>query len=199
MGHPKALLRFGNEVLLQRVVRILSPVASPIMVVAASGQDLPALPVEVLIARDEEEGRGPLQGLAAGLRSLPESVDLVFATATDIPFLKPEWVGRLVEHANGADLVIPFVGGHLHPLAALYRRASVLPAIDRLLAEGRLRLGALRQEVRSVELKDWVFDDIDPDLDTLRNVNTPEEYAQALARAGLANPFAPERNGLHED
>ena len=45
-------------------------VARPIVVVAAPGQDVPPLPAEVAIVRDEEQGRGPLQGLAAGLQAL---------------------------------------------------------------------------------------------------------------------------------
>ena len=38
MGSPKALLAFGAETMLQRVVRLLAPVVSPIVVVAAPGQ-----------------------------------------------------------------------------------------------------------------------------------------------------------------
>ena len=44
MGRPKALLPFGPEVMLERVVRILSAVARPIVVVAAPDQELPPLP-----------------------------------------------------------------------------------------------------------------------------------------------------------
>lgn len=53
MGQPKAWLPIGGEVFLQRVVRVLSEVVSPIVVVAAAGQDLPELPAEIVIARDE--------------------------------------------------------------------------------------------------------------------------------------------------
>src|SRR5258708_11619485 len=70
MGRPKAWLPFGPEVMLQRVVRMLSEVVAPIIVVAAPDQDVPALPAGVVVVRDEERGRGPLQGLAAGLNGL---------------------------------------------------------------------------------------------------------------------------------
>lgn len=183
MGRPKALLPFGDEVLLQRMVRILSPIAAPIVVVSAPGQELPDLPEEVRIVRDAVAGQGPLRGLASGLRALgDESNDLVFATSTDAPFLKPEWIGRLLEHALYADLVIAEIDGYLHSLSALYRRSTVLPVMERLLAEERFRLGALREEVRAVVLGASAFNDIDPDLETLQNINTPEDYARALAR-----------------
>src|SRR5436309_3861988 len=70
MGLPKATLPFGPELMLQRVVRLLSAVVQPIVVVAAPNQELPPLPGNVLLARDEREARGPLEGLFAGLSAL---------------------------------------------------------------------------------------------------------------------------------
>src|SRR5438045_459856 len=70
MGRPKATLPFGPELLLPRVLRLLCQAVDPIVVVAAPEQDLPNLPDETIIVRDEEKGRGPLQGLAAGLAAL---------------------------------------------------------------------------------------------------------------------------------
>ena len=139
MGQPKAWLPFGPERMLQRVVRLVSTVAGPIVVVAAPGQELPSLPEAVLVARDPHRGLGPLQGLAAGLAALPDEVELVYATATDVPFLQPAWIDRLVSLIADHDLAIPSCDGFCHPLAALYRRSSVLPACESLLQNGRLR------------------------------------------------------------
>ena len=41
MGSSKALLPFGSETMLQRVVRLLGEVVSPMVVVAAVDQELP--------------------------------------------------------------------------------------------------------------------------------------------------------------
>src|SRR5205809_2559240 len=70
MGLAKATLPFGPELMLQRVVRLLGSVVQPIVVVAAPGQELPPLPHGLLIARDEREARGPLEGLFAGLSAI---------------------------------------------------------------------------------------------------------------------------------
>ena len=67
MGYPKALLPFGPELMLQRVVRILGELVSPLVVVAARDQELPTLPNNVLLARDEHPERGPLEGLRGPL------------------------------------------------------------------------------------------------------------------------------------
>src|SRR5437763_5113311 len=71
MGRPKAWLPFAGEVMLPRVARLLAEVVAPVVVVAAPGQDVPPLPGGVEVVRDPERGRGPLQGLAAGLGALP--------------------------------------------------------------------------------------------------------------------------------
>jgi molybdopterin-guanine dinucleotide biosynthesis protein A len=189
MGRPKASLPFGPELLLPRMVRIVSAVCRPIVVVAAPGQDLPDLPAGVIHARDEIEGRGPLQGLAAGLDALPDGVDLAFATATDAPFLDPAWILHLIDRVGvDFDLAMPEADGRLHPLAAVYRVGAVRPAIARLLAADRLRPIYLLDEVRGRVVPADDLRAIDPDLATLANLNTPEEYEAALRRAGFDPP-----------
>jgi len=186
MGQSKPWLDFGSEKMLQRVVRQVGAVAEPIVVVAAPGQDLPGLPDAVCVVSDAVEGRGPLQGLSAGLAALPETIELAYATATDVPFFKPEWITRLAELIGDNDLAIPYAEGRHHPLAALYRVKPVRPVIERLLAEDRLRPLFLMESVKTRVVTPEELRAADPTLGTLRNVNTPEDYAQALNEAGLA-------------
>jgi molybdenum cofactor guanylyltransferase len=185
MGRPKAWLPFGEELMLERVVRLVGTVARPIVVVAAAGQELPELAAEVIIVRDLISGRGPLQGLAAGLAAFDSSVELVYATGTDVPFLEPRWMTRLVELSTGYVAVIPHVAGHYHPLAALYRPAAVLPAIESLLEANRLRALFLVDAVRTRVVNETEMRTVDPSLETLRNLNFPADYERALADAGL--------------
>jgi molybdopterin-guanine dinucleotide biosynthesis protein A len=186
MGRPKAWLPFGRERLLERVVRLVTAADRPIVVVAAPGQELPELPAEVTLVRDQVAGRGPLQGLAAGLRALPDPVELAFATATDVPFLQPQFIDQLITLINGHDLAIPYVGGYYHPLAALYRLGAVLPVIDGLLQENRLRPVFLIERVKTRVVGEAELKAVDPGLQTLRNLNYPEDYELALRDAGLA-------------
>jgi molybdopterin-guanine dinucleotide biosynthesis protein A len=183
MGTSKALLPFGPETMLQRVVRILSPVVTPIVVVAAVDQELPALPADVAIARDEREGRGPLQGLAAGLRALPADVEAAYVTSCDVPLLVPGFVQQMLALAEGYDVALMEIDGFTHPLSAVYRR-TVLPHVDGLLAQDRLRPVFLYDMVPTRRVKPTEIT-ADPDLRTLRNLNTREDYEQALRDAGL--------------
>ncbi len=185
MGRPKAWLPFGPERMLRRVVRLVSSAVDVVVVVAAPGQDLPDLPGSVQVVRDPVSDQGPLRGLAAGLASLPESVDLVYASATDVPFLQPAWIELLTELIEDHDLVIPQVGGYLHPLAAVYRRKPVLVAAEALLASGRYRPVFLLEVLRGRIVDASTLVQADPTLATLRNLNTPEDYRQALLDGGF--------------
>jgi molybdopterin-guanine dinucleotide biosynthesis protein A len=181
MGEPKAWLPFGGERMLQRVVRLVATAANPVVAVAAAEQELPPLPKTVRIVRDLVPGLGPLQGLATGFTALDDSVEVAFAVGTDVPLLKPAWIKRLVDLIGDHDLAIPFVDGGLHPLAALYRPAAVMPEIHHMLAADRLRTAELVDRVYSRFVSADQLRDIDPQFDTLRNINTPAEYRAALA------------------
>jgi molybdopterin-guanine dinucleotide biosynthesis protein A len=185
MGRPKAWLPFGPERMLQRVVRLLHGVAEIVIVVAAPGQDLPELPTDIAVVRDRIAGRGPLQGLAAGLSALPDRVALAYATSADVPFVTAGWITNLVELIGDNDLAIPQTGDHFHPLAALYRKSAALPAIESLLAENKLRAGSLMEAVKTRVVHEAELKAVDPTLGTLRNLNFPEDYEQALRDAGF--------------
>ena len=187
MGRPKAWLPFGPEVLLQRTVRILAEVVNPVVVVAAPDQELPDLPASVLVARDDREHLGPLNGLGTGLAALVGRAEVAYLSACDVPFLLPTLVRRVVDRLGDADICLPEAGGFKHPLAAAYR-VRVRPVVDELVAANQLRPIALTERVRTRVLTAAEITDIDPELDSLRNVNTPDEYEAALRLAGYAPP-----------
>ena len=185
MGVPKATLPFGPETMLQRVVRLLGTVVDTIVVVAARDQIVPELPNNVIVTRDEREQRGPLEGLRAGLKALPESVDLAYVTSCDVPLLVPAFVTRMIELAGDYDIAVMEVDGFPHPLSAVYRRAT-LPRVEFLLAEDKLRPVFLFDAVRTRRVLPAEMISVDPELHTLRNLNTREDYLEALSEAGFS-------------
>ena len=170
--------------MLQRVVRLLGTVVSPIIVVAAQGQTVPALSDEIVVARDEREARGPLEGILAGLRALPESIDAAYITSCDVPLLVPAFVARMINLMGDHDIAVMEIDGFPHPLSAIYRR-NTLSQVESLLAADRLRPVFLFDAVRTRRIKPEEMTVVDPELRTLRNLNTPEEYRAALADAGI--------------
>ena len=194
MGVPKATLPFGGESMLQRVVRLLSTVVSPIVVVAARDQSLPPLADGIIIARDEREAKGPLEGIRAGLSALPRSIDAAYITSCDVPLLVPAFVERMIELMADHDIAVMEVDGFPHPLSAIYRR-DTLPQVESLLKADRLRPVFLFDAVRTRRVKPDEMAVVDPQLRTLRNLNTPEDYRAALADAGIPPPAPPAARG----
>lgn len=179
MGTSKALLPFGPETMLQRVVRLVGQVVHPLVVVAATDQALPELPQDTILTRDEREARGPLEGLRAGLKALPQEIELAYVTSCDVPLLVPGFVQQMIELATGYDVACMEIDGFAHPLSAVYRRTT-LPVIEELLSEDRLRPIFLFDRVRTRRVTAPEMT-ADPELRTLQNLNTPEEYQRALA------------------
>lgn len=180
MGRPKAWLPFGDELLLPRVVRLLAEVVGPVVVVAAPGQDVPPLPADVAVVRDPVEHQGPLRGLATGLEAIRDKADAAYLSSCDVPLLRPGFVRRVVASSGEAAIAVPRTDGHHHPLAAVYRIEPVLAAARSLLAANRLRLASLFDILPTTVLGPDAFADVDPALVSLRNANTPQEYAAAL-------------------
>ena len=183
MGTSKAMLPFGSETMLQRVVRLLGTVVSPIVIVAAESQELPELPPDVILTRDEREARGPLEGLRAGLKALPEHIDAAYVTSCDVPLLVPGFVRHMIELARDYDIAVVEIDGFAHPLSAVYRKTALHHA-EALLAENQLRVSHLFNLVRTRRVPTSEMEKVDPELQTLRNLNTKEDYAAALASAG---------------
>jgi molybdopterin-guanine dinucleotide biosynthesis protein A len=186
MGRDKATLPFGPEVMLQRVVRLLSEVVElgNLVVVAAPDQSLPQLPAGVTVTYDGRPERGPLEGLAAGFRAIADRADVVYATSCDVPLLIPAFVERMFDLLGNAEIAVPRDGEFHHPLAAVYR-TSVLAHIETLLAADRLRPRFLFDELPTREVPVETLRSVDPHLATLKNLNHPEDYLAALASAGF--------------
>lgn len=192
MGQPKALLPFGAETLLQRVVRILSEIVDPIVVVAAADQQLPTLPAAVRVLSDEQEYAGPLAGMGQGLSGIAADADGAYVSACDVPLLRGEFVRAMIAALGDYDAAVPRDGKFYHPLAGVYR-SSLAGRIASLLDAGTRRPLHLIESVNTLAVRVDDLRAIDPALDSLRNLNTMQEYQSALRDGGIsAEPSRPD-------
>jgi len=187
MGCPKLSLPFGTELMLQRVCRILGEVVCPIVVVAARDQPLPPLSDDVLVAADEFESLGPLAGIATGLAALRDRAEAAFVTSCDVPLLKPAFVRAMIDRLGEHDVAVPSEARYDHVLSGVYR-TSLEDEARRLLAADRRRPVFLLESTRSLRVSIEDLRAVDPQLDSLKNTNTPDDYAAALRLAGLEAP-----------
>jgi molybdopterin-guanine dinucleotide biosynthesis protein A len=195
MGRDKARLEWQGSTLLAHACATLSAgVDGPVVVVRSSGQVLPHLPPDVVVADDPRPSLGPLQGLAAGLAVARRHADVAFVCATDLPLLAPAVVRRVVsallEPADAVDalweVALPVVSGEWQPLAAAYGTVLADDAESEVVA-GRLsvRRFAGSRQVRLLTERDLLADAgvaaDDPQLRSFVNVNDEQELARARA------------------
>lgn len=188
MGVAKAGLDWHGSTLLRRVVGLVGRGADgPVVVVRAPGQELPRLPAGVEVLDDPHEGRGPLQGIAVGLAALAGTADAAFVCSTDLPFLQPAFVRRVLRELEGdVEVVLPHARGFRQPLAAGYA-TGLAGAAARLVAEGVGAPRPLLDRARTLVLDDaallldGALRDADPQLRSVENLNDPQAYAAAHA------------------
>ncbi|MDT7560891.1 MAG: molybdenum cofactor guanylyltransferase [Pseudonocardiales bacterium] len=190
MGTPKSGLEWHGSTLLYRTVSLVArTVGGPVVVVGAPGQLLPALPAGVAVVEDPVERLGPMQGIAAGLAAVADRAATAFVCSTDMPFLHTAYVQRVLRGLTvpDVDIVLPVARGFRQPLAAGYR-TSLARLITDLIAEGNLRPGMLFKHCQVLQLEDTelladaALARYDPELESVVNINTPEDYAEAHAR-----------------
>lgn len=180
MGRAKALLPFRHWTMVEQVLATLQQVVDPIVVVAAADQELPSLE-RATVVRDERPESGPLEGIRVGLKSLPLSCHAAYVTSCDVPLLRPEFIQFIVDQLAEHDAVVPFEDKFAHPLAAVYR-TSVVATIDTLIADDRWRPRFLIDQIDTCRIDVEQLRSVDPQLDSLRNINRPEDY-EGLERA----------------
>ena len=174
MGRDKALLPIAEGTFLSRLIEIYRD-RFPVFVSVGEADRFPHPSAGEIT--DLRPGMGPLAGLEAAF--LKTDADLVFLTATDLPFGTVKLAEFLLERIGDCDAcLIRRRDGGLEPAFAVYRR-SCLPALQSCLDTGRRSVRGLLEHL-SVR---YVEEDALPgfDLDRmLMNVNTPENYAKAL-------------------
>ena len=177
LGLDKVLLCLDDETLLEATVRKVTILSNEV-IIAVKG----ALPYHlpgVRLVTDVHPGCGPLGGIHAGLAAASNFYCLV--VACDMPFLNLDLLRYLVSLAEDADVVVPR-WTDVEPLHAVYRPATCLGPIEEALARGERRIISFYHEVRVRYVEQAEIARFDPQGLSFFNINTPDDWAQALAR-----------------
>ena len=176
-GRDKALLSLGGESLLERRIRLLSPVAVEIIVVSNN----PSLNFSgnCRIVPDRARGIGPLMGLYSGLLECRTS--WAFTTACDMPFFNRELYAYMKEKRDGFDAVIPRVGKWHEPLFAFYN-VKCIDAIESRLSQKKRRISSFFPFISACYVQRNELERFDKELNSFFNVNTDKDLAAAKER-----------------
>jgi molybdopterin-guanine dinucleotide biosynthesis protein A len=174
LGRDKALLTVKGQTLLQRALATLASVTSEQLVVGPPDRRSHAGGAAVY--PDEYPNSGPLSGIYTALRAASHSLTVV--VACDMPFLNGPLLGYLISLADGYDVVLPRPDGRGEQLHAVYRR-SCEDAIRRQLESGDYKIDRFFAKVRVRAVDEAELKHYDPELRSFRNVNTPDDWAEA--------------------
>lgn len=180
MGRDKATLPFGDESLLERVLRLVRLHVDDVVIAAGEEQKVPA---GFEVVRDLTPGLGPLPALLRALARVQN--ERAFLVTCDNPLLEPALIPRLVDLSVGWEAAVPVIDGTSMGACAVYATAPALRAAGSLMSaeSAGLRSLAARLHTRFVYADE--LREVDPHLLSFSSCNTPEEYREVLRRAGL--------------
>src|SRR5689334_22984347 len=113
MGTDKAALDWHGMPLLTRIAGIASRDFAPVVVVGGPRE---ALPPGVVAAVDRRPGRGPLEGIAAGLRAMAGRAGAAIVVSADAPFVHPAFLHGMAASLGDHAVAVPVDGDREHPL-----------------------------------------------------------------------------------
>jgi len=191
-GVDKGGLVIGGRTIRDRQLDALSGLVDDVFLVGGPAADPSACSwsddrAGVPHVPDLVAGRGPLGGIQTALHHAGDAA-CTLIVACDLPFVARPFLAFLLARAleaDAADVVVPRSGDRLHPLCATYNR-RVREVVDRRVASGALAVQALFDEVRVDIVEPEVVATFDPEGIMFWNVNTPDEYERACARAAMA-------------
>ena len=199
MGVDKATLPFGDQSFLECLIARLRGVAFPIVLVTNPSQGIRGRfgrIVNVEHVEDTRPDRGPIEGIRVGLKYLNDSgIESAFVTSCDVPMLQPDFVRFLSQRMKPTDeAIVPLRSPRndtdkrrVYGISAIYR-TSTHSTVEGLIAQGNLRVSDISDHVECQTVPITDVQEIDPELDSIMNVNSKADYLALLERFGIECP-----------
>jgi molybdopterin-guanine dinucleotide biosynthesis protein A len=181
MKRDKAALKYRGKTQLERAFELARRHVDKVFVSVRANQtsDPTRAPLPMIV--DSGEGEGPIVGIRSALAAYPEAAWLVLAC--DLPFLSDAAIEGLLRRRDPSVLATAYKSAHdglPEPLCAIWE-----PVAARVLAEYQAGGGQCPRKFL-IRHGAHLIDPLDPRA--LDNVNTPEEYSQAIAALESSAP-----------
>ena len=174
MHRDKATLRYQGRTQLDRTIELASRQVRNVFVSVRAAQTSDPTRSSHPMIVDSVAGQGPIVGIRSALAAHPEAAWLVLAC--DLPFLSDQTLNFLMQRRDAASFATAYKSAHdglPEPLCAIWEPAAAKAlALFQAGGEHCPRKFLIRSGARLLDPQD---------ARALDNVNTPEEYSQALA------------------
>lgn len=182
MGRNKALLDFGGRSIIEYTVDLFKSMFPEVILVTNTPEEYANLGIKIVT--DIFPGKGSLGGIYTGL--VHSSHDYSFIASCDMPFLRRELIDFLIGLKEGYDVVVPRLRDGHEPLHAVYSKRCC-KAIEAIINIGDLRIIGFYPDARVREVSEEELTPFNPEPSSFININTPEEYEEAVKRTGKQN------------
>jgi len=184
-GEDKGVVKLAGKPLLSHVVDAVRSVVEEVVIVTSSAERVAEYEKivhgSVRFAVDRRKSEGPLIGALTGFCVVRGTYALVLPF--DTPFITRDVVWLLFDLCVGRSAVIPrWPNGQIEPLHAVYRVDEAKAAAEAAVAEGRLDMRGMIERMRGLRfLSTLVISQLDPELKSFFNINTPLDLKKAEA------------------
>lgn len=175
MQQNKALLKVNEQTLIEHLIAQFPQALLNNLYIAGNKSELPK--IDKAIYLDDflsQQYQGPLSGIAQTLSE--SSAEYVWVLSCDILHLPDNTLQQLIQCAENTQASIVYAQSAAkndYPLIALWH-TSLAQALAEYLLNGERRVMKFLQQQNSVACELLALDD------RLCNINTPEEFSQAL-------------------
>jgi len=180
MGTDKALIRLSGKTLIEQTAHIFKRLFAETIIISKDPGRFKAAGCRELADRSDEGGA--MVGLLTALEA--SKTEFIFTAACDMPFLNDRVISLIVNTGRAFDAALPCSDGHSHPLHALYSKGC-LKAMTESLERGEKSIMRFIKSLPSDRVRLISEEEIrviDPETDSLLNMNTPEELEGVLGK-----------------
>lgn len=182
-GQDKGLLELAGKPLIRYALETVDKIVEEKIVVVSSREQadnyMKTVGSSVRVFVDDGRVQTPLVGALTGFREAKGQYTLLLPC--DTPFMSKEILSLLFEICIGKNAVIPrWPNGYIEPLQAVYCTKPALDAAEKALADASFNMRSLVDRLRGVRyVSTMVLQQLDPELRTFFNVNTPLDLKKA--------------------
>ena len=169
-GELKSFIKINGVAIIDTQMKLFKNLFDEVIIVTSDS--VPYLKYNAIIVNDIIKNKGPLGGIYTALYYMKS--DSCFVAACDMPFLNENLIRYMMENV-GRDWIYTIKrDDRFEPLHTIYNKRCIKTVKEMLLSDN-LKVSPLFSELKAKVAPIEEVRRIDPDLKSLKNINTKED------------------------